>query len=123
MTCVTMAIYNVYSTYECEVYKAVRMGDKDTARRAWTFINRLNHIIAFLALSYLQKVYQYPVEIDCALLECWRREFACWGYDIRCVYRCFDLCGYCMDCTDCHDYVSPRYIQYTQSFARRPANG
>jgi hypothetical protein len=102
--CVSLATYNFISSQECQLYNYQLTGNLNKVDFISKFVNRLNHLIALLVLAKYQSDYnKESIEkyVSCEFLKCVQREFACLGYDITCVYKCFGVCGYCNDCETC----------------------
>ena len=102
--CVSLALYNFYSAKECELTNYQLIGDESAVIDIYNMVNRLNHIVGFLTLARFQ-ANQTKVNIDklvdCKFLECVKKEFSCLGFDITCIYKCFQVCDYCNNCNEC----------------------
>ena len=104
IVCVSTAMYNISNTLTQKAIMFQKVGLEDKVNDIYTFINKINHMVGYLCLLFFQ-IYMneedYDCYISCEELENIRKNFLCQGFDISCIYECFDICGYTKNCKKC----------------------
>lgn len=104
MICASASVYNLQNTMINKAINFQKLGLEDKVNSIYNFLNRVNHTVFYLCLLFSQ-VYlneeSYSDYITCEELKCIRDNFLCEGFDIECIYECFDICNYTKVCTQC----------------------
>ena len=104
LVCASAAIFELQNTMVNKAIKFQKLGLEDKVNGIYDFLNRVNHTIGYLSLLFVQVFLNkedYACYITCEELKCIRDNFLCEGFDIACVYECFDICGYTKMCDRC----------------------
>ncbi len=99
--CASLAVTEFTQTLINKAIVFQKLGLVDKINELYSFINRVNHTVLYLSLLFAQ-VYlnkeDYPNYISETELKCIRDNFLCQGFDIECVYECFEIGNYKRNC-------------------------